>query len=210
MKFERPDERWFSSAVFFFLACCGGIVEAGSPPSLGRCQCRQARTKIAAHWHELERLQERLKDHEDKPPISDQAGIEEQITDLEKLSKCAGCPKSVRSEADLLLAGIEGVLAKDYDSWGTKKGEDGRRSFRATREATRVDPENFAAWTSYGNALAAIAKKTLKSRIAKYLAIDLPAELKTTATNIRRLLAKAPSSGGGARAALAELDKAIK
>lgn len=192
----------------------GPIAFAADPPPEGQCPenvtCAQMRKKIATYRKELKALEAQLgeKDSDDIRP--DEDAIERDITDLRNLSRCMKCTKKLRSDAHMAEAWIVGLLAKYYDSWGIKKGKDGRRSFRATREATRVDPENLAAWTSYGKALVAIAGKTLKSRIAKYLGIDLEVETRNTASQLTRLLAKGPSDPKEAREVLAALKPLIE
>ncbi len=198
------------------LICSGAgtIAWAETQPPPGLCpeklSCTELRSKLAGYRQELTQLKKRLKDKQNKAPVTDEATVEKQLAELGNLSRCNQCPKKLRSEAYTIQSGLEGLLAEHYDSWGTKKGEDGRRSFRATREAAQVDPKNLEAWSSYGKALVAIAGKTFKRRIAKYLKIDLPLEMKTTASKLRQLTSEAPGDARGARETLKALDELTK
>ena len=193
------------------LVCVGAIAWAEPQPPAAQCPeklgCAEVRAKIAGYGRELKQLKKHFGDKENKASIEDETTIETHLADLRNLSHCSQCAKKLRSEAYTIQSGIEGILAEHYDSWGMKKGEDGRRSFQAARAAAQVDPKNLAAWTSYGKALVAIAGKTFKGRIAAYLKIDLQLEMKTTASQLRQLLTGAPSD---ARETLAALESLIK
>lgn len=180
----------------------------------GQCpaklSCAKVRERVDAYRRELRQLKARLDDKRNKDNIPDEAAVEREIAELGALAQCGRCAKASRSGALQAQAGIEGLLAQHYDGWGMKRGEDGRRSFRATHQAALVDAQGLTAWTSYGKALVAIAQKTFKDRIAKYLEIDLPLEMKTAAQNLTRLLVPAPSHAEEAHEVLASLERLMK
>lgn len=184
------------------------------PPPAARCpqglSCTKAGEKVAGYRRSLRQLRSRLEATRNAEQVEDEAAVERQITELRDLSSCKRCPKKLRGAAFQVQAGLEGLLAKHYDSWGTKRGVDGRRSFRATRQAALVDPQSLPAWTSYGKALVAIDGKTFKGRIAKYLAIDLPVEMESASSNLARLLAHAPADSSEAQATLDALKRSAK
>ncbi len=199
--------------VLFFV---GGVVVSSigaGAQSLDACPaqltCEKAQAELVVLRGELLQWKKQIDAGEDLAALSADE-LEEKIAELGRLSRCDRCPRRLRSEALQVQSGMEGIVAKQYDRWGMQRGRDARRSFCAAREATRVDPDDLAAWTSYGRSLAAIGKKTMKGRIASFLKIDLVKEMEVSAANLRRLTASAKSDTRAAKAVLADLDQLLR
>ena len=188
------------------LSCVTAAARADVPASCpAALRCTQLKARLATCRRELAARKATLERKSEPRP--DEVTLEKTIADLKGLSRCTQCAGRLRSEAHMLEAGTEGLLANYYDSWGMKKGEDGRRSFRAMQEATRSDPQNLSAWTSYGKSLVAVDGRVTRGRIASYMGINLPSEIRRAADNLRRLLPAAPPSSDEAKAVLASLDQ---
>jgi hypothetical protein len=180
-------------AVIFALAGHQASALAGAALCPEHMSCARAHQEVVGYRKELVRWKERLAREAKPEGAPDEAAMERTIADLGRIAQCGRCTKRLRSEALQVQSGTEGLLATYYDHWGPKRGQDGRRSFRAAREAARVDPDNLPACTSYGRALVAIDHRVLKARIAGYMEVDLAQEMERTAANLRRLMAKLPA-----------------
>lgn len=91
----------------------------------------------------------------------------------------------IRSEAHVLLAWAEGIVARE--SWFWQRVAPARRSFVALQASVADDPTNSIAWCAYGLALFGIHESWFSGTAQRALDLDLASEMYRAVTAMSRL-----------------------